>query len=491
MPLLDPDNFKSHVDYFNGMEPEDVINLIPNDQSWDWMKKNVPFFTCPDAGFERIYYFRWWTFRKHIKQTPAGIIITEFIIPVRHAASYNAISCALGHHIAEGRWVRTAQYLDEYVRFWFRANDGKPEAKFHSYSSWVASAIFDRFLVTADHHQMLELFDDLVTDYRTWEQEKLLPNGLFWQFDVRDGMEESISGSRKDKNARPTINSYMYANAIAIAEIARRMGRSDLQAEFTGKAAVIKSLVQKHLWDSSEKFFKAETGANGLCGTREAIGFIPWCFKLPDEGFQEAWSQLIDPHGFWARYGITTAERRSPAFRSHGVGDCEWDGAVWPFATSQTLDAMANVIRHYANPPVDRQHYLQAMLIYAKSQHWGEKPYIGEYLDETNGAWLKGDNPRSRYYNHSTFCDLVITGLVGLVPRADTTIEICPLLPSDAWDWFCIDQVPYHGATLSIVWDRDGNHFKKGVGLQLFVNGQLAGQTPQLGPLIVKDVLRA
>lgn len=491
MPILNPDNFKHHVDYFNTMEPETVVNLVPNSQSWEWMNQNIPFFSCPDASFEQIYYFRWWTFRKHLVQTPTGIIITEFIQPVRHAGSFNSISCALGHQIAEGRWLHTPLYLDEYVRFWFRSNGGKPEPKFHNYSSWLASALYNRFLVTGDHHQILELFDELIADYRTWEQEKLLPSGLFWQFDVRDGMEESISGSRKDKNARPTINSYMYGNAIAIAAIARHAGRSDIETEFSAKAAAIKSLVQQNLWDSSAQFFKAQTGGNGLCEAREEIGFIPWCFNLPDEGYQDAWTQLIDPKGFWAPFGITTAERRSPQFRSHGVGDCEWDGAVWPFATSQTLDAMANVIRHYSNSPVDRTHYFQAMQTYVKSQHWGEKPHIGEYLDETNGAWLKGDNPRSRYYNHSTFCDLVIAGLVGLVPRGDETIEISPLIPADTWDWFCLQDVPYHGKSISVVWDRDGKHFNGAAGLTILVNGKSAANSNQFGPLIAKDALRA
>ena len=497
MQLLHPDNFKHHVDYFNGMEPEDVVNMIPNVQSWDWMKQNIPFFSCPDASFEQMYYFRWWTFRKHIKQTPAGIIITEFITPVRHAGTYNSISCALSFHIAEGRWLRTSKYLDEYTQFWFRGNDGKPEPKFHNYSSWLASAMYDRFLVTADDREMTELFDELIADYRIWEQEKLRPDGLFWQYDVRDGMEESISGSRRDQNARPTINSYMYGNALAIAEIARRIGRSEIETEFLAKAAAIKSLVQEKLWDSSDRFFKAQTGANGLCEAREAIGFIPWCFNLPDEGYQDAWAQLIDPQGFWAPFGITTAERRAAKFRSHGVGKCEWDGAAWPFATSQTLNAMANVIRNYANPPVNRQHYFEAIQTYVKSQHWFEnnevtgdaKPYIGEYLDETTGAWLKGDNPRSRYYNHSTFCDLVIAELVGLVPRADRTIEISPLIPADAWDWFCLQDVPYHGKMISIVWDRDGSHFNSGLGLTLFVNGTAVANAATLESLIAEDVL--
>jgi hypothetical protein len=490
MSILNPYNFKHHIDYFNTMEPEGVVNLIPNSQSWQWMTENIPFFSCPDPAMEQMYYFRWWTYRKHIKQTPAGIIITEFITPVHHAGIYNSISCALGHHLAEGRWLHNTKYLDEYVPFWFRGNDGKPQPKFHSYSSWVASAIHDRFLVTGDHHQMLDLFDDLIADYQIWEQSNLLPNGLFWQYDVRDGMEESISGSRTHKNARPTINSYMYGNALAIAAIARHIGRTEIEKSFSAKAATIKGLVQEKLWDSSARFFKAQTAENGLSDAREEIDFIPWCFRLPDPGFEDAWAQLIDPRGFWAPFGITTAERRHPKFRSHGVGDCEWDGAVWPFATSQTLNALANVIRHYPKSPVGKQHFFDAMQTYVKSQHWGDKPYIGEYLDETNGQWLKGDNPRSRYYNHSTFCDLVIAGLVGLVPRADDKIEISPLLPAAAWDWFCLQDVSYHGKMLSIVWDRDGSHFKGKPGLTVFVNDSLVARVAELRPIVTEDVLR-
>jgi hypothetical protein len=283
MPILDPENFRHHVDYFNSMESEEVVNLIPNSEFWLWMKGNIPLFTCPDASMEQMYYFRWWSFRKHIKQTAAGIIITEFLTPVRHAGSYNSISCALGFHIAEGRWMRDPRYLDEYIAFWFRGNDGKPEPKFHNYSSWIAATMYDRFLVTGDDRQMIELFDDLVADYVAWEEAKLLREGpyrgLFWQYDVRDGMEESISGSRTHKNARPTINSYMFANAVAISAIAHRIGRSDIAGKFSAKAASLKELVQRSLWDPAARFFKAQSQENGLSDAREAIGFVPWCFN--------------------------------------------------------------------------------------------------------------------------------------------------------------------------------------------------------------------
>lgn len=480
--VLKPDTFKHYIDRFNADDIEDVVNQIANAESWNWITANAPLFECPDKTIEEIYYYRWWTFRKHIKETPAGRVITEFILPVKHAGIYNTVSCALCHHLAEARWLRDRKLLDEWTLFWFRGNDGKPQPHFHKYSQWIAAAVLDRSLVTGDMSQPIEMLDDLIADYRAWETEKLLPNGLFWQYDVWDGMEESISGGRKAKNIRPTINSYMYANARTISFVATLAERWPLHVEFRQKSNKLKQLVQEYLWDSSENFFKVMFEDGTLSTAREAIGFIPWCFHLPDRGKEAAWSQLIDPEGFWAPFGITTAERRHPQFRSHGVGHCEWDGAAWPFATSQTLNGLANVLRQYPQTYVTRAHYLQAIQTYAKAHHMNGKPYIGEYHDEVTGEWLKGDNPRSRYYNHSTFADLVISGLVGLRPHADRSASIDPLLPSDSWDWFCLDNVPYHDHTLTITWDRDGTKYNR-PGLTLYADGQQVAHSSQLEPI--------
>jgi len=121
---LDPDAFKHHVDFFNGMEPENIVNHVSNAQSWDWMRDNVPFFECPDQGFEQIYYFRWWTFRKHLKETADGFVFTEFLDRVGHSGRHNTISCALGHHIYEGTWLHDSRYIDDYARFWYVGNGG-------------------------------------------------------------------------------------------------------------------------------------------------------------------------------------------------------------------------------------------------------------------------------------------------------------------------------------------------------------------------------
>jgi hypothetical protein len=491
--VLSPPTFAHHIERFNAMEDENVTNFVSNAKSWAWLQDNIPLFECPDREIEEMYYFRWWSFRKHINETPRGFVITEFLTPVRHAGEFNTISCAAGHHLAEGRWLRSDRYLNDYTRFWLRGDKGNPQPHFHKFSSWFAAAVYDRYLVNGDRRFVVGLLNDLVADHRLWEQERRLSNGLFWQYDVRDGMEESISGSRTNKNIRPTINSYMFANARAIARIASLANKPELAREFEVKADELRRLVESTLWHDDAKFFKARLEDGQLSDAREAIGFVPWCFGLPGTGFENEWSQLTDPQGFRAPFGITTAERRHPQFRSHGVGTCEWDGAVWPFATSQTLGALANVLSEsFSISPTDGKRvgvrglslstrdYFDAFLTYVRSQHADGKPYIGEYLDEVTGNWINGKNGRSRYYNHSTFADLLITGVVGLRPHEEDTVEVFPLLPEGTWDWFCLDGLKYHGRMITMIWDKDGSRYGRGAGLRVLAEGKTISNSEKL-----------
>jgi predicted GH43/DUF377 family glycosyl hydrolase len=470
--VLSPEGFRALIDEFNSADRSDLPTTIANPDAWVWMARNVPRFECPQRELQDIYYFRWWTYRKHIRQTPAGYVVTEFLPDVPWAKKYNTISCAAGHHLYEGRWIRDPQYLDQYSKFWFRGG-GQPR----DYSFWAADSVFARYLANGDQALIVDLLPDLVSNYEGWERTNYSPDvGLFHQIDDRDGMEFSIGGS----GYRPTINSYLYGDAIAIARIAELAGDRALAQRFHDKAAQLKAAVQSKLWDPQAEIFKTSPDGHTLADVRELIGFVPWYFHLPDASFAKAWKTLMDERGFSAPFGPTTAEQRHPRFMIKNPHDCLWNGPSWPYATSQTLTAMANLLNDSVQDIVSNKDYLQVLTNFARSQDKNGRPWIAEDLDGRTGKWIV-DLPRSVYYNHSTYCDLIITGLVGLRPCADDTIEINPLVPEGTWDYFCLDDVPYHGHSLTILFDKTGERYRRGAGLRVFADGHEVARAERIG----------
>ncbi len=430
--VLSPHKLRRYVETFNKGDDERYRQYVPNSAAEAFLEENIPLLDCPDADIEQAYYFRWWTYRKHIKQTPDGFVVTEFLPAVPWAGKYNTISCAAGHHFYEGRWLRDPKYLDEYARFWFRKG-GEPRR----YSFWAADALSARYLVTGQDDVLGDLLPELVKNYEGWEQSHHDASGLFWQSDDRDGMEVSIGGS----GLRATINSYMYGDATAIAKIAGNFGQPKVAARFRGKAETIKRLTQEKLWDKQAQFFKVLPRGDRAApaDVRELHGYTPWYFNLPDADKADAWKQLMDPLGFYAPFGPTTAEQRHPKFAiSYSGHECQWNGPSWPYATAVTLTAMANLLNGPEQDAVSRKNYYELLKIYAKSQHrkledGNVVPWIDENLNPFNGDWLsrtrlkswnkgtwdasKGGTERGKDYNHSTYCDLIISGLIGLRPR--------------------------------------------------------------------------
>ena len=451
------------------LKPQELFRSLDSEDA-KWIAANVPLFECPDKQLQEIYYFRWHVYREHLKQTPAGWIVTEFLPDVPWAGKYNSISCAAGHHFHEGRWIRDPKYLDDYSRFWFRGG-GEPRR----YSFWVADAIHARYAVNLDLPMAADLLPDLVRNFEAWEKDHRDANGLFWQIDDRDGMEYSLGGS----GYRPTINSYLYGEAKAIADLARRTNHPAMAERFARKQEQLRQLVQQNLWDPGSNFFKTvPRGQTHPVSVREEIGFIPWYFDLPDAHgpYSKAWEQIKDPEGFAAPFGPPTAERRDPRFGATEKHDCLWNGPSWPYATTQTLVAMANLLNDYHQNVVSPADYLAILMGYAKSQYKDGVPHLAEDLDAYSGAWIV-DLPRSIDYNHSGYCDLIITGLCGLRPAGptedgDNATVVNPLVPPEAMDWFCLDSVAYHGHELTIFYDKTGERYHRGSGLRVLSDGQ-------------------
>jgi hypothetical protein len=193
----------------------------------------------------------------------------------------------------------------------------------------------------------------------------------------------------------------------------------------------------------------------------------------------------MDPEYFYAEYGPTTTERNDPLFLL-SKGCCWWSGQSWPFATTQTLKGLANVLHNYPQKHISRADYYKLLRLYAASHRKQGKPYIAEALDPFTGSWEGHDGYyRSEHYFHSGFVDLIITGLAGLKVENSDTLTVDPLAPAE-WEYFAMDNIPYRGHLVSILWDKTGKRYGKGPGFQIMVNGKPAGSSATLAKLSVK-----
>ncbi|ROS75262.1 LamG-like jellyroll fold domain-containing protein [Cellulomonas sp. PhB143] len=477
-------HFLDHASYLEGM----------NDP--DWYESNIPFVDLPDEKIQDVYYYRWRVWKEHLRYTNPddGWILTEFLDCCGYAAPYQAIDAAAGHQITEGRWVRDREYLDDYTKFWLTGPGAgaKPATETfnpdttdwaHQYSFWVASAAYGRAKVTGDLDGLADLLPELKKQYAGWDGQFDEDLGLYWSVPVWDAMELSASSAQSDDpyhggdGFRPTLNSYQYGDASAISDIARLVGDDETAAEYAAKARALKAAMKKWLWDPERQFYLAmpreDNPDHELLDTREEIGYVPWQFGAADDGTSAAWSQLLDPQGFAAPFGPTTAERRSPWYTDGSDGCCHWDGPSWPFSTSQTLTGLANLLQDGpVQDVVTRDDYADALETYARTQYKNGKPYVAEAHSADQDRWIYDGQAHSEDYLHSTYTDLVLSGLLGLQPQADDTLRIDPLVPAD-WDHFAVENAPYHGHDVSVLWDEDGSHYGQGPGLKVYVDGRL------------------
>lgn len=496
------DLIETYVDRFNSMDEECYKNEITNSEALSWMNKNIPFMECSDKTIEEIYYFRWWTYRKHIRKTPVGYIITEFLADVPWAGIYNSINAANAHHLSEGRWIRYGKtYLEDYIRFWIYG-----EGRTHFYSTWLITAIWEYCSVRNDYSIGIENLDAICAYYEKWENEHLDKSGFFWSIDNFDAMENTISGTaenlKPDKGFRITLNSYMAADAYAISKFAVLANRNDIALKYKEKGDKLRKLIIEKLWDRD--FFKSyhsleESGDIEFSklpperNAREEMGYIPWRFDLPHPGMETAFSFLKCPKGFKNPFGITTAEQSHPRFLFEVNHECLWNGYIWPYATSHTLTAIIHLLHNYNQDVMSKNDFYDMLHQYANSQYiiddnGVKRPWIDEVIDPRNGEWssrkiLKdlgwptriGGYERGKDYNHSTFCDLVISGLAGIYVNDNGTLDVEPLFEAENLDYFCVDSVLCGGHDISVFWDKNGGRYGNSAGLTVYCDEKKVG----------------
>ncbi|MYL99250.1 glycogen debranching protein [Novosphingobium sp. FGD1] len=476
-----------------------------------WYETRIPFFESADPRIDSVYYYRWGLFRAHQRDLGAqGYITTEFADDVdwqRHP--FASLNDASGFHIAEGRWLNDRRFTDDYINFMYEGGNDR------HFTDHMADSVWGRFLVDGDRDAVLAHLKTMRHVYRLWDEKFDFDKGLYFVEPLLDATEYTVSsidasggkdGFTGGDAFRPSVNSYMFANARALSRMAEMAGDRAMAKEYAGRAEALRRRVLTDLWNPklghfADRHQKATEFVKYWqpIRNRELVGYLPWMFDLvPDEArYSAAWSHLLDPNSLAGKAGMRTVEKGYEyymrQYRYLGTApECQWNGPIWPYQTTQVLTGMANLLDHYeARGPVTRSVWMQELRKYTdlhfQSRDGKEKIDLEEDYHPETGKPIVGLD-RSHHYFHSGYLDLILTGVVGIRPRADDVLEVNPLLPGagdyQALDWFRIERVPYHGRLVSITWDVDGRRYGRR-GLTIAADGVELAHRDTLGRIEV------
>lgn len=479
----------------------------------EWYRQNIPFFECSDEKLEDVYYYRWKLYKAHLRNIgERGYVVTEFLNAMFwDHKPYNTLNAATVFHIYEGRWLRNSIYMNNYIDFMYQYGGNN-----RRYTEAIADATYADFLVKKDTAFILRQLPSMINIYEAWVDQFDKTKNLYFVEPVMDATENTISsidasggtdGFTGGHAFRPSLNSYMYANAIAIKNIALLKGDTKTANLYQQKALQQKQMFQDSLWNPQLNHFTDRYKIDNeyvkywdFIRGRELVGFVPWVYNLPDDNFKynSAWIRLMDSTAFAGKYGLRTLEPSYEYYMKQyrfdpvtGQRECQWNGPSWPYQTSQILMGMGNLLNNYGQDIITKEDYLTILRQYANQHYKDHSLNIMENYDPDRGGAIADFDQRSEHYNHSEFNDLIITGLCGIRPSEGNQLEINPLISLNEDDdkrikYFCLENVRYHGHNLSILYDEDGKKYNKGKGISVYVNGKMLLAPSPLGKKIIK-----
>lgn len=473
-----------------------------------WYEHNIPFFEASAPLLQRIYYYRWELFRAHQRDLgERGYISTEFLDDVDwQLGPWASLNDATVFHILEGRWLRNRSYTSDYINFMYQGGNDR------HFSEAIADASYQNYLVNGDKELLLKQLPQMQTIYNAWQDHFDEKQGLYWVEPIADATEYTISsidasggkdGFFKGFAFRPTINSYMVANARAIANIAHLAGDNKVAADYQQRAETLQATLNHRLWNRDTAHFTDRYQQDNefvhygeFVRGPELEGYLPWTYNIAPDNTQYAasWQQLLDPKQFAGRFGLRTVTpdyqyymKQYRYFAATGAPECQWNGPVWPYQTTQVLTAMANLLDDYRQHAGVTQHdYMRLLKQYAALHMMNDQPDLQEDYDPDNGKVIVGLD-RSHHYFHSGFNDLIISGLVGIRPQADNSVMVAPLVPNKgegALDYFALQSVPYHGHLLTVTYDKDGSRYGQ-QGLNVMLDGTIVAHSDTIAPLTI------
>jgi hypothetical protein len=482
-----------------------------------WFFENVPYFDASDPAFKKMWYYRWWVVRFNMTQADTPDL-KGYRFYEGKLGFDNPITFAIPVQLKELTYLRDPAFGLQQAQNTYRnlspagAIVDPPGSPYwgEMYSHWATSALAEFHRVHPLPLDTLRaLLPAMASDVRAWITtfdpdgdglpQRAKPRITGYDLDILSYW--FFSGTKLDLHSAPVeleradFASFVYANASAVAELARAAGDQPLASEFDQIAARIRSAVLGSLWDEQTEFFYPQRASDhARIPIRELHGFFPFTTLLaPDEPrYAAALRKFVDPEEFWARFPPVIT-----SLRHYRAWTWEMDGLsrnIAPHPISMGARTLLQALKHYRQTIITAEHFMQLMTRYNALMYPGVNPFDALWRPNAHEYYSKwephqiSERPKPSDISHdfhSMYNALVVEGVVGLTPRGDAKVELQPAALQ--WKYFLLDRLRYHGSDLTIVWDQpDGQARYSGYpeGFSLYIDGRLAFTRDHLGHVL-------
>jgi hypothetical protein len=465
----------------------------------EWFDRNAPRFSCSDPDMEKVWHYRWFLAR----QNRVCLDVPDFSLPVfyegkhepiHHRVSTFSSSCVL----MEVRWLRDRVFAQGQIRALLRKqlpNGLLPSVRMGSkgaqFTHWLPAAAFEAFKVNGSLQFLKETLPLL--------KDNLEATLAFFDEDG-DGLPASNGADHTGMNGRPcfpkeggeredpAFTAYVFASARALAEGFRILEKPEEARAFEEQALRVKQAALEKMWNKEDGFFYALREDHPV-RCQEAAGLFPFFSRLPpnESPYRAALDKMVDPKAFWSPIPLATLSVRDAAYTPQvraGPSGYLWNGPVFPYAQSILAEVFALALRHYTPSRITESDLLAFLTAYTRL-HFEEgdagRPILRECYDGECGEGFGEPD-----FFSSTYNDLIIRFVGGLVPRADGGYEVRPLVKG--LETFRFQNLPYHGKRVDITWDRpNGKRVYEGIpeGYTLTADGERVFHSQELKPATV------
>lgn len=266
-------------------------------------------------------------------------------------------------------------------------------------------------------------------------------------------------------------------------------GATATDSSGSGNDATINSVQKPTITCPGNVFLQKDLTTGSLVCWKDLQNFTPFIDNVPPDTpqFTQALRYFADPNEF-PLFPVFTADQADQQ-ANQACGPC--DHGTNNFSNiNETLQArlFSNAIRNYPSSSITPLMYRQLI----SWQAW-EEDVGGNNMFPDNNEFYSDWDPTTKTFVRSSiphdtlgsFNWVFYQDVAGLQPRMDNKLELWPI--DMGYDHFAIDNISYHGANLTVVWqDPSGPRVYPDapMGYSAWINGRLAFTVDQLAHVV-------